>query len=41
MLEVEYLKSSSQIISNALDDGSIKLVGAEYGLQTGAVNLIP
>ncbi|MGO9644547.1 MAG: carbonic anhydrase [Candidatus Bathyarchaeia archaeon] len=41
MLEVEYLKSSSQIISNALDDGSIKLVGAEYDLHTGAVNLIP
>jgi carbonic anhydrase len=41
MLEVEYLKSSSQIISNALDDGSMKLVGAEYDLHTGAVNLIP
>ncbi len=40
-LEVEYLKSSSQIISHALDQGAIKLVGARYDLGTGAVNLLP
>jgi len=40
-LEVEYVKSSSQMISHALDDGSIKLVGAGYDLHTGAVSLIP
>jgi len=40
-LEVEYVKSSSQMISHALDGGSIKLVGAGYDLHTGAVSLIP
>ena len=40
-LEVEYLKSSSQIISHALDQGAIKLVGARYDLGTGAVSILP
>jgi carbonic anhydrase len=40
MLEVEYLKSSSQIISHALDGGAIKLVGARYDLQSGAVSIL-
>ena len=40
MLEVEYLKSSSQIISHALDGGAIKLVGARYDLESGAVSVI-
>jgi carbonic anhydrase len=39
-LEVEYLKSSSAIISSAADQGAIKLVGARYDLQTGAVSLL-
>ena len=39
-LEVEYLKSSSQIISQALGQGTIGLVGARYDLGTGAVNVI-
>lgn len=39
-LEVEYLKSSSQIISHALDQGAIKLVGARYDLGTGAVSIL-
>jgi len=39
-LEVQYLKSSSTIISGAVDEGAIKLVGARYDLQTGAVNLL-
>ena len=39
-LEVEYLKSSSQIISQALDQGTIGLVGARYDLGTGAVSVI-
>jgi carbonic anhydrase len=39
-LEIEYLKSSSQIISHALNQGVIKLVGARYDLGTGAVNLL-
>lgn len=39
-LEVEYLKSSSQIISEALDQGTIGLVGARYDLETGAVSVI-
>ncbi len=40
-LEVQYLTSSSAIISNAVQEGAIKLVGAEYNLQSGAVNLLP
>jgi carbonic anhydrase len=40
-LEVKYLKSSSQIISHALDQNAIKLVGAMNDLTTGAVNLLP
>jgi carbonic anhydrase len=40
-LEVEYLKSSSQIISNAIDEGAIELVGALYGLGTGSVSILP
>jgi len=39
-LELEYLKSSSQIISQALDHQMIKTVGAIYDLTTGAVNLL-
>jgi len=39
-LEVEYLKSSSQIISQALGQGTIGLVGARYDLGTGAVSVI-
>jgi len=39
-LEVEYLKSSSEIISNAVDQGAIELVGALYDLNTGAVSLL-
>lgn len=39
-LELQYLQSSSEIISNAVDQGAIKLVGAVYNLQTGAVSLI-
>lgn len=40
MLEVEYLNSSSQIVSSALDSGAMKLVGAIYDLHTGAVSVI-
>jgi carbonic anhydrase len=39
-LEVQYLKSSSQIILDALDQGTIGLVGARYDLGTGAVSVI-
>jgi carbonic anhydrase len=39
-LEVQYLESSSKIISDAVDQGAIKVVGAVYDLQTGAVNLL-
>ncbi len=39
-LEIEYLKSSSQIISQALAQGSIDLVGAIYDLGTGAVTVM-
>jgi len=39
-LEVDYLKSSSQIISQAVDQGTIGLVGARYDLGTGAVSVI-
>jgi carbonic anhydrase len=39
-LEVEYLKSSSQIISHAVDQGTIGVVGARYDLGTGAVSVI-
>ena len=39
-LEVEYLKSSSQIISQAADQGTIGLVGARYDIGTGAVSVI-
>jgi carbonic anhydrase len=39
-LEVEYLKSSSAIISGAVGQGAIKLAGAEYNLQTGEVSLL-
>jgi carbonic anhydrase len=39
-LELEYLESSSQIISQALDQQMIKTVGAIYDLTTGAVNLL-
>ena len=39
-LEMQYLTSSSDIISSAVKQGAINLVGAEYNLQTGAVNLL-
>jgi len=39
-LEVEYLKSASTIISGAVDQGALNLVGAEYNLQTGLVSLL-
>jgi len=39
-LEVGYLESSSTIISDAVDEGAIKLVGAIYDLKNGAVNLL-
>ena len=39
-LEVKYLKSSSEMISSALDQGAIELVGAIYHLSTGAVTLL-
>ena len=39
-LEMQYLTSSSDIISGAVKQGAINLVGAEYNLQTGAVNLL-
>jgi len=39
-LEVEYLKSSSQIISQAADQGTIGLVGARYDIGTGEVSVI-
>jgi carbonic anhydrase len=38
-MEVEYLKSS-QIISDALGQGTIGLVGARYDLETGAVSVL-
>ena len=40
-LEVKYLKSSSQIISQALNQNAIKIVGAINNLATGAVTLLP
>jgi carbonic anhydrase len=39
-LQLQYLQSSSELISNAIDSGTTKLVGAIYNLQTGAVSLI-
>jgi carbonic anhydrase len=39
-MEVEYIQSSSQIISDALAQGSIGLVGARYDLETGAVSVL-
>jgi len=39
--ELEYLQSSSEIISSAVDQGGLKLLGAIYDLQGGAVSLIP
>ena len=39
-LEVKYLKSSSEMISSAIDQGAIELVGAIYNLSTGAVSLL-
>jgi len=40
-LEIQYVKSSSQIISNALNQNAIKIVGAINNLATGAVTLLP
>jgi carbonic anhydrase len=40
MLEIEYLLSSSSIISHAVDQGAVKVVGARYDLGTGAVELL-
>lgn len=39
-LEVQQLMSSSDIISHAVQDGSIKLVGARYELGTGEVQVL-
>jgi carbonic anhydrase len=39
-LEVGYLQSSSTLISGAVDQGAIKLVGALYNLQAGSVTLL-
>lgn len=39
-LEIQTLKSSSQIISNAASQGAIEIVGAVYNLQNGAVNIL-
>ena len=39
-LEMEYLMSSSSIISHAAGQGAIKVVGARYDLGTGAVALL-
>jgi carbonic anhydrase len=39
-LEVNYLKSSSEIISSAVSQGAMELVGALYNLNTGAVSLL-
>jgi carbonic anhydrase len=41
LLELQYLQSSSEIIASAVDQGGIKVVGAIYNLQGGAVSLIP
>ena len=38
-LEVQQLKSSSEIISHALDAGQISLVGARYDLVAGTVEV--
>ncbi len=38
-LEVEKLKSSD-VISHALNDRTIRLVGAQYDLQTGVVSIL-
>ena len=40
LLELEYLQSSSEIIASAVDQERMKLVGAIYNLQGGAVSLI-
>lgn len=40
ILEVQQLVSSSGIISHAVQDGGIKLVGARYDLGTGAVQVL-
>lgn len=40
ILEVQQLVSSSDIISHAVQDGSIKLAGARYDLSTGAVQVL-
>jgi len=39
-LEVAYLNSSSTIISGAIEQGAIKLVGALYNLDSGAVSIL-
>ena len=39
-LEVQYLMSSSSVISHAADQGEIKVVGARYDLATGAVAVL-
>jgi len=39
-LEVKYIKSSSDMISSAIDQGTIELIGAIYHLNTGAVSLL-
>jgi len=39
-LEVQALKTNSEIIASAVDSGALKLVGAYYGLDTGLVSVI-
>ena len=39
-LETQYLISSSSIISSAVNQGAIKVVGANYDLGTGAVSIL-
>jgi carbonic anhydrase len=39
-LEIQQLKSSSEIISHALSSGAINMVGARYDLETGIVEVL-
>ena len=39
-LEAQYLTSDSSILSNSVNEGAIKIVGANYDLGTGAVSLL-
>lgn len=39
-LETQLITSSSSILSNAVKQGAIKIVGANYNLRTGAVSIL-